>query len=85
MVEPVAEILSPERLALANQFLKLFVFVLAGFVGYLVITRYTVGSTLPTASSTFCCCSSASSFAYPPAPSAALLTASASMKVAPRL
>ena len=30
MVEPVAEILSPVRLALANQFLKLFVFVLAG-------------------------------------------------------
>jgi len=39
MVEPVAEMLSPERLALANQFLKLFVFVLAGFVGFLVITR----------------------------------------------
>lgn len=33
------ELLSPERLALANQFLKLFVFVLAGFVGFLVITR----------------------------------------------
>ena len=39
MVEPVAEMLSPERLALANQFLKFFVFVLAGFVGFLVITR----------------------------------------------
>ena len=39
MVEPVAEMLSPERLALANQFLKLYVFVLAGFVGYQVITR----------------------------------------------
>ena len=39
MTEPVAEMLSPERLVLANQFLKLFVFVLAGFVGFLVITR----------------------------------------------
>ena len=38
-MEHVAETLSPERLALANQFLKLFVFVLAGFVGFLVITR----------------------------------------------
>ncbi len=33
------EELTPERLALMNQFLKLFVFVLAGFVGFLVITR----------------------------------------------
>ncbi len=33
------ELLSPERLALANTFLKLFVFVLAGFVGFLLITR----------------------------------------------
>ena len=31
--------LDPERLALVSQFLKLFVFVLAGFVGFLVITR----------------------------------------------
>ena len=30
---------SPERLELANQFLKVVVFVLAGFVGFLVITR----------------------------------------------
>jgi NAD(P) transhydrogenase subunit alpha len=35
----VTELVSPERLALVNQFLKLFVFVLAGFVGFLVITR----------------------------------------------
>ena len=33
------EILDPERLALVNQFLKFFVFILAGFVGFLVITR----------------------------------------------
>ncbi len=33
------EAVSVESLALANQFLKLFVFVLAGFVGFLVITR----------------------------------------------
>ena len=33
------EILDPERLALMNQFLKFFVFILAGFVGFLVITR----------------------------------------------
>jgi NAD(P) transhydrogenase subunit alpha len=33
------DILSAERLALANQFLKVFVFVLGGFVGFLVITR----------------------------------------------
>ncbi len=33
------ELVTPERLALVNQFLKLFVFVLAGFVGFLVITR----------------------------------------------
>jgi len=39
MTEPVAEMLSPESLVLANQFLKLFVFVLAGFVGFLVSTR----------------------------------------------
>ena len=39
MTEPMTELLAPERLALANQFLKLFVFVLAGFVGFLVITR----------------------------------------------
>lgn len=32
-------VVSPERLELVNQFLKLFVFVLAGFVGFLVITR----------------------------------------------
>jgi NAD(P) transhydrogenase subunit alpha len=35
----MTELVSPERLALVNQFLKLFVFVLAGFVGFLVITR----------------------------------------------
>jgi NAD(P) transhydrogenase subunit alpha len=35
----VHEAVSVESLALANQFLKLFVFVLAGFVGFLVITR----------------------------------------------
>ena len=33
------EAVSVDSLALANQFLKLFVFVLAGFVGFLVITR----------------------------------------------
>lgn len=33
------DLLQPERLALVNQFLKLFVFVLAGFVGFLVITK----------------------------------------------
>ena len=33
------EIIDPERLALVNQFLKFFVFILAGFVGFLVITR----------------------------------------------
>jgi NAD(P) transhydrogenase subunit alpha len=33
------EILDPERLALMNQFLKFFIFILAGFVGFLVITR----------------------------------------------
>ncbi len=32
-------LVTPERLELTNQFLKLFVFVLAGFVGFLVITR----------------------------------------------
>ncbi len=35
----MSELVSPERLALVNQFLKLFIFVLAGFVGFLVITR----------------------------------------------
>ena len=35
----VGEVVSPERLELANQFLKVVVFVLAGFVGFLVITR----------------------------------------------
>jgi NAD(P) transhydrogenase subunit alpha len=30
---------APEFLLLVNQFLKLFIFVLAGFVGFLVITR----------------------------------------------
>ena len=38
-MDTIAELASAERLALANQFLKLFVFVLAGFVGFLVITR----------------------------------------------
>ena len=38
-MESVADLASVERLALANQFLKLFVFVLAGFVGFLVITK----------------------------------------------
>jgi len=33
------EIIDPERLALLNQFLKFFIFILAGFVGFLVITR----------------------------------------------
>lgn len=33
------ETINAEQLALVNQFLKLFVFVLAGFVGFLVITR----------------------------------------------
>ncbi len=33
------EAVSVESLAVANPFLKLFVFVLAGFVGFLVITR----------------------------------------------
>jgi proton-translocating NAD(P)+ transhydrogenase subunit alpha len=32
-------IIDPERLALMNQFLKFFIFILAGFVGFLVITR----------------------------------------------
>jgi NAD(P) transhydrogenase subunit alpha len=35
----MSEIIDPERLALMNQFLKFFVFILAGFVGFLVITR----------------------------------------------
>lgn len=35
----MSEILDPERLALMNQFLKFFIFILAGFVGFLVITR----------------------------------------------
>ena len=35
----MSEILDPERLALVNQFLKFFIFILAGFVGFLVITR----------------------------------------------
>lgn len=30
---------APELLLLVNQFFKLFIFVLAGFVGYLLITR----------------------------------------------
>ena len=38
-METIAELASADRIALANQFLKLFVFVLAGFVGFLVITR----------------------------------------------
>jgi len=38
-MDQATELLSPDRLALANQFLKLVVFVLAGFVGFLVITR----------------------------------------------
>ena len=33
------EVIDPERLALMNQFLKFFIFILAGFVGFLVITR----------------------------------------------
>ena len=35
----MVESLTPEHLALVNQFLKLVVFVLAGFVGFLVIIR----------------------------------------------
>jgi NAD(P) transhydrogenase subunit alpha len=35
----MSEIIDPERLALMNQFLKFFIFILAGFVGFLVITR----------------------------------------------
>ena len=35
----MSEVLDPERLALMNQFLKFFIFILAGFVGFLVITR----------------------------------------------
>jgi NAD(P) transhydrogenase subunit alpha len=35
----MSEIIDPERLALMNQFLKFFVFILAGVVGFLVITR----------------------------------------------
>lgn len=38
-MDTIADLASAEKLALANQFLKLFVFVLAGFVGFLVITR----------------------------------------------
>ena len=33
----MSEVLDPERLALMNQFLKFFIFILAGFVGFLVI------------------------------------------------
>lgn len=33
------ETVTPELLALVNQFLKLIIFVLAGFVGFLLITR----------------------------------------------
>ena len=35
----MSDLPTAEHLALVNQFLKLFVFVLAGFVGFLVITR----------------------------------------------